>query len=336
MEVYAPTYGMSPYSSHQHPSESVVSQAEQQPSQKKGPWNASEDDLLLKCIAANGVKDPNWVEISKKMRGTRSAKQCRERYHQNLKPGLNNSPISPEEGDLITRLVEHMGTKWAEIARKMPGRSDNQIKNWYNGQNNRKNPNRRTVRRNSLYSNSGEEFRLHATHNRHSPSRPFPTARRGSAYSDDANYCYPSYLHRPRNDDYRIQKREPLAHRRPRAAAALTVPVGALPRLFSTGLPSPIERECSSRSLSLPPPGDVELAPVNAERVWSQSPGTSPRLPSFRDFVDGVSQPSSPVWSEPPQRQLPTAPSSPASGTVQEVQQTLSRKEKVSINALLS
>jgi Myb-like DNA-binding protein FlbD len=68
----------------------------------------------------------------------RSPKQCRERFHQNLKPSLNREPISADEGLLIERMVNEMGKRWAEIARRLGNRSDNAVKNWWNGSMNRK------------------------------------------------------------------------------------------------------------------------------------------------------------------------------------------------------
>jgi Myb-like DNA-binding protein FlbD len=87
----------------------------------------------------------NWVRIAQQL-GSRTPKQCRERYHQNLKPTLNHDPITPEEGVLIERLVQELGKRWAEIARRLHGRSDNAVKNWWNGsQNRRKRSDRRKV-----------------------------------------------------------------------------------------------------------------------------------------------------------------------------------------------
>lgn len=96
----------------------------------KRNWEGKEDVLLLELHSAYG---PNWTRIAGGM-GIRSAKQCRERYTQHLKPGLNRSPISDEEGRQIMRMVSESGQRWAQIARNLgTNRSDNQIKNWWNG-----------------------------------------------------------------------------------------------------------------------------------------------------------------------------------------------------------
>ena len=98
----------------------------------------------------------NWVRIAESLH-SRTAKQCRERYHQNLKDTLNHDPISPEEGELIERLVAEMGKKWAEIARRLHGRSDNAVKNWWNGNQNRR---KRQGRRKADYDerNGGQHY----------------------------------------------------------------------------------------------------------------------------------------------------------------------------------
>ena len=119
--------------------------------QKRGPWSQQEDLWLLRLVHTTGAH--NWVRIASVIQ-TRSPKQCRERFHQNLKPSLNHEPITPDEGIIIERLVGEMGKRWAEIARRLRGRSDNAVKNWWNGGMNRR---RRLVGRREGSDHAGEE-----------------------------------------------------------------------------------------------------------------------------------------------------------------------------------
>ncbi|KAK5941463.1 hypothetical protein PMZ80_006742 [Knufia obscura] len=102
---------------------------------RRGPWLPEEDGALIELVRTQGPN--NWVRISQQLQH-RSPKQCRERYHQNLKPSLNHEPISAQEGEVIEQLVDEMGKRWAEIARRLGNRSDNAVKNWWNGSMNRR------------------------------------------------------------------------------------------------------------------------------------------------------------------------------------------------------
>lgn len=102
---------------------------------RRGPWLPEEDATLLHLVRTQGPN--NWVRISQHMQH-RSPKQCRERYHQNLKSSLNHEPITTQEGEMIEQLVQEMGKRWAEIARRLGNRSDNAVKNWWNGSMNRR------------------------------------------------------------------------------------------------------------------------------------------------------------------------------------------------------
>ncbi|KAH3666296.1 hypothetical protein OGAPHI_004485 [Ogataea philodendri] len=105
---------------------------------RRGPWSPEEDSKLLELVRLyGGEKNLNWVKISQVLQ-TRTAKQARERFHQNLNPSLNRTPITAEEGRYIEELVQKYGKRWAEIARHLNGRSDNAVKNWWNGGANRR------------------------------------------------------------------------------------------------------------------------------------------------------------------------------------------------------
>ncbi|KAI1193639.1 Homeodomain-like protein [Nemania serpens] len=134
---------------------------------RRGPWSQREDATLIRLVQQQGPL--NWVKISDTL-VSRSPKQCRERYHQNLKPSLNHEPISAEEGQLIEKLVNELGKRWAEIARRLNNRSDNAVKNWWNGNQNRR---RRTMqRRRPSYNYDGHQTHSHAAASLDQPRRP--------------------------------------------------------------------------------------------------------------------------------------------------------------------
>lgn len=135
-------------------------------SARRGPWMANEDQALLELVKSQGAN--NWVRISQHIPG-RSPKQCRERYHQNLKPNLNHGPITASEGEEIEKMVREMGNRWAEIARRLGNRSDNAIKNWWNGSVNRRKRHNMTESR----SKTGVGSR----------PQPIPATRRTRSYS---------------------------------------------------------------------------------------------------------------------------------------------------------
>ncbi|KAF9870855.1 myb-like DNA-binding domain-containing protein [Colletotrichum karsti] len=141
--------------------------------QRRGPWSQQEDEYLMQLVSDQGPL--NWVRIAQAL-GTRTPKQCRERFHQNLKPTLNHDPITAEEGAQIELLVLEIGKRWAEIARRLHGRSDNAVKNWWNGSQNRR---KRHDRRRANQGSSGYDDRRYfsrptLTLNPHASALPLP------------------------------------------------------------------------------------------------------------------------------------------------------------------
>ncbi|XP_073054459.1 transcription factor GAMYB-like isoform X1 [Primulina eburnea] len=97
---------------------------------KKGPWTAAEDAILVEYVTKHG--EGNWNAIQRHAGLARCGKSCRLRWANHLRPDLKKGAFTLEEENLIIELHAKMGNKWAKMAAELPGRTDNEIKNYWN------------------------------------------------------------------------------------------------------------------------------------------------------------------------------------------------------------
>ncbi|XP_030474752.1 transcription factor WER-like [Syzygium oleosum] len=97
---------------------------------KKGAWSAEEDEKLTAYIKRHGIW--NWSRMAVPAGLRRSGKSCRLRWMNYLRPNLRHGNFTKEEVETIIKLHEVLGNKWSAIASKLVGRTDNEVKNYWN------------------------------------------------------------------------------------------------------------------------------------------------------------------------------------------------------------
>ncbi|XP_027929996.1 transcription factor MYB90-like [Vigna unguiculata] len=139
---------------------------------RKGAWSQTEDERLRECVQLYG--EGKWHLVPQRSGLNRCRKSCRLRWLNYLKPNIKRGDFSEDEVDLIIRLHKLLGNRWSLIAGRIPGRTSNDVKNYWNTNMRRKVQSHSKDEENNNKNNVKESERSWKPH--HQVIKPVPRA----------------------------------------------------------------------------------------------------------------------------------------------------------------
>ncbi|KAL5831048.1 hypothetical protein ACOSQ4_016402 [Xanthoceras sorbifolium] len=156
---------------------------------KKGPWSPEEDSKLKEYIEKYGTGG-NWIALPQKAGLKRCGKSCRLRWLNYLRPNIKHGEFTDEEDRMICSLFANIGSRWSIIAAQLPGRTDNDIKNYWN-----------TKLKKKLMALAPPQRKpppFPSSHHQTTTTLPFPSHHQSSLFSLNKSFtCFDSFDQQP-------------------------------------------------------------------------------------------------------------------------------------------
>ncbi|TKY46897.1 Transcription factor GAMYB [Spatholobus suberectus] len=265
---------------------------------KKGPWTTAEDAILIDYVTKHG--EGNWNAVQRNTGLNRCGKSCRLRWANHLRPNLKKGAFSPEEEKLIVELHAQFGNKWARMAALLPGRTDNEIKNYWNTR-----IKRRQRQGLPLYSDDHDHHHRPTTPT--PPTTPSPCLTpTGSNPNTTTNFEFFNQNHQHQNHYQYQQQQYPLSptapHHSPLTSPLQHRPFSPSPHTFLDPSPLPLSSSSPSPlSFTFQRPAPVLCTPLSFKRYRASHTynhhlpdpplnAPLPHLDGFRFPVQGFSQ----------------------------------------------